>query len=280
MAHALTVVRKPILILAGLAFGACEDAELVAVNDKLDEAIRVEQAKSRMLLERAKAMAKVHGADPVISGAAATSEQMLRSIGVDEAKIEHAENRTLVHVAGRRGGTQIVSFLTQIGTEAQSLRLDELELERDDWKMKLSAPRVREAKIAAPKPMPIPEPSLLSFGQGDRLHARAKERQETLLHLQQVVARLEAKDTARKVTVTDETVAAGIRARRHFAMKILPFARRDAKAKLVFEGDRAKWSGGLMFESIDDAKKLLARVCDVDVYETGEHPKLEAKLTH
>jgi hypothetical protein len=273
-------VRRVLVVLTLTA--GCTDQALVDVNARLDDAIRREQAKSTALMARAKAMADVRSTNPLVTGGETEVRRLLEALGVDRVAVEDVASERKIRAEGDRGGGQIVGFLARLGTEAPALVLENLELREDVWTIDLTvdAPKSQAAAAAVAKDAPIgvPDPSFLSFDEGARLHARALKKQQTLEQIRAVVQRLEGREAAAEAgAAASPEAAARARARRHLAMKILPFGRDGA---LEFDATTGVWRGKLTFESFEDARRMLAAVGEVVAYERGERPTLTVTLKH
>lgn len=220
------------------------------------------------------------------SGIATGSPEQVRARIValgstDRVEVEEGAGALVVRVHGERGRRQAVQALLAYGVDAPSMELVGIEVEEPAWTMRLSLarPTVAATSTTASVALPdVPSPSFFSFSAGEALHARALAKRGELEQLAKIVGELEAREAKRKASAAlavDEASMARFRARRHFAIALLPDV---AKGRLTFTEDRATWKGAATFEDLDAAKTALAGRGEVLGFAPGERGSLEASL--
>ncbi len=260
----------------------CEDGALVETVGQLDAAIHQARIRSRVLMERRNALAAAPGA-PKSIGAGGPELVRARIVGLgssDQVTVEEQPGRLSIVVRGERGRRQAVQALLAYGVDAPQLELQAIQLEEPTWSMRLTLARpslVATATIATTS-IQVPEPSFFSFSEGEALHRRAEAKARELEQLNKIIVELEGRLAQQRASVAaavDEASMTRFRARRYFAIALLPDV---TKGQMTFAEDRATWKGATSYTTIDEASAALSGRGEVIGFAPGDRGSLEAKV--
>lgn len=275
------MVRTRYLALT-LVLCGCEDGALVETVAQLDAAIHEARVRSRVLMERRNALAAAPGA-PKSIGAGGSGLVRARIVGMgssDHVTVEEQPGQLSIVVRGERGRRQAAQALLAYGVDAPQLELQAVKLEEPAWSMKLSLARPADVATAtiSTTSIQVPEPSFFSFSEGEAMHRRAEAKARELEQLNKIIVELEGRLAQQKASVAaavDEATMTRFRARRYFAIALLPDV---TKGQLTFAEDRATWKGATSYTTLDEAKAALSGRGEVIGFAPGERGSLEAKV--
>ncbi|MEQ8276785.1 MAG: hypothetical protein RMA76_26675 [Deltaproteobacteria bacterium] len=275
------MVRTRYLALT-LVLCGCEDGALIETVAQLDAAIHEARVRSRVLMQRRNALAAAPGA-PKSIGAGGSGLVRARIVGMgssDHVTVEEQPGQLSIVVRGERGRRQAAQALLAYGVDAPQLELQAVKLEEPAWSMKLSLARPADVATAtiSTTSIQVPEPSFFSFSEGEALHRRAEAKARELEQLNKIIVELEGRLAQQKASVAaavDEATMTRFRARRYFAIALLPDV---TKGQLTFAEDRATWKGATSYTTLDEAKAALSGRGEVIGFAPGERGSLEAKV--
>lgn len=233
-------------------------------------------------MQRRNALAAAPGA-PKSIGAGGSGLVRARIVGMgssDHVTVEEQPGQLSIVVRGERGRRQAAQALLAYGVDAPQLELQAVKLEEPAWSMKLSLARPADVATAtiSTTSIQVPEPSFFSFSEGEALHRRAEAKARELEQLNKIIVELEGRLAQQKASVAaavDEATMTRFRARRYFAIALLPDV---TKGQLTFAEDRATWKGATSYTTLDEAKAALSGRGEVIGFAPGERGSLEAKV--
>ncbi len=275
-------MKRIALVATIVALVGCEDRAQLETIAELDRAVTEARARSRLLMERQRAMAAVPtSANTLATGSPEEVRGRIVALGsTDRVEVKEDAGVLAVQVHGERGRRQAVQALLAYAVDAPAMELAVVEVEEPAWSMRfaLKRPRTVATATSSVPRIEVPEPSFFSFSEGEALHARAVAKQRELEQLAKIVDELEAREAKRKsaaAMAVDEDSMARFRARRYFAIALLPDV---GKGRLTFSEDRATWKGTTTFEDLDAAKAALSGRGEVLGFAPGERGSLEARI--
>lgn len=232
-------------------------------------------------MERRNALATASAPKSIGAGSSAAVRARVVGLGsADHVKVEEQPGRLAIEVRGERGRRQAAQALLAYGVDAPQLELEVVRLDEPAWSMRLSLARPTAAATAtvATTSVQVPEASFFSFSEGEALQRRAEAKARELEQLNKIIVALERKLAQQKAAVAatvDEVSMKRFRARRYFAIALLPDV---TKGQLTFAEDRATWKGATSFTTLDEAKAALDGRGEVLGFAPGERGSLEAKV--